>query len=68
MGQFLLKKLVTPLVYVQNDQRIMGIILRWYVGVPPPRGGGGGRLTGRSHPVGGQYSNRPPRFGGYEAK
>ena len=29
MGNFFLKKIFTPFVYVQNDQRVMGIILRF---------------------------------------
>ena len=29
MGNFFLKKIFTPLVYVQNDQCVMGIILRY---------------------------------------
>ena len=37
MGEFFLKNIFTPLVY----QHVMGIILRYYVGVPndppPPR-------------------------------
>ena len=28
-------KIFLRFVYVQNDQRVMGIILRMYVGVPP---------------------------------
>ena len=31
MGKFFLKIFFTPFVYVQNDQRVMGIILRWFV-------------------------------------
>ena len=34
MGKFFLKKNFTPFVYVQNDQRVMEIMLR-YVTDPP---------------------------------
>ena len=38
MGKFFKRKF-TPLVYVQNDQRIMGIILSYVCwGTPPPPG------------------------------
>ena len=29
MGKFFLKNFFTPFVYVQNDQHVMGIILRF---------------------------------------
>ena len=29
MGKFFLKTFFTPVVFVQNDQRVMGIILRY---------------------------------------
>ena len=29
MGKFFLKNFFTPFVYVQNDQRVTGIILRY---------------------------------------
>ena len=36
MGKFFEKK-ITPFVYVQNDHRVMGIILRYVCwGTPPP--------------------------------
>ena len=39
MGKFFLKKCFTRAVYVQNDQRVMGIILRYVCwgthGTPP---------------------------------
>ena len=40
MGKFFLKIFFTPFVYVQNDQRVMGIILRYVCWVPtdPPLG------------------------------
>ena len=45
MGKFFLRIFFTPLVYIQNGQRVMGIILR-YVGVPTdPQGPR--RLTGQ---------------------
>ena len=50
MGKFFLKKIFTPSVYVQNDQRVMGFILRyacWGSHGPPPATGGPRRLTGR---------------------
>ena len=34
MGKFFLEKFFTPFVYVQNDQRVMGIILRCMLGYP----------------------------------
>ena len=39
MGKFFLKKIFTPVVYVPNDQRVMGIIwryVRWGTHGPPP--------------------------------
>ena len=39
MGKSFLNFFLTPLVYVQNDQRVMGIILRyvcWGTHCPPP--------------------------------
>ena len=37
MGKFFLKPFFTPIVYVQNDQRALGIILRYICwGTPPP--------------------------------
>ena len=39
-GQFFSKFFFTPFVYVLNDQRVMGIILR-YVPPPPPGDPGG---------------------------
>ena len=40
MGNFFLKNIFTPFVYVPNDQRFMGIILRYVCWVPtePPLG------------------------------
>ena len=36
MGKFFLKKF-SPLVYIQNEQRVTGIILRYVCwGIPPP--------------------------------
>ena len=36
MGKFFLKKICTPIVHIQNDQRVMGIILRYVCWGPPP--------------------------------
>ena len=40
MGKFFLKIFLPPLVHIQNDQRVMGIILRLcmlgYQPTPPP--------------------------------
>ena len=37
MRKFVLKFFFNPLVYIQNDQRVMGIILRYVCsGYPPP--------------------------------
>ena len=73
MGKFFLKTFFTPAVYVQNDQRATGIILRyvcWGIRGPPPPPGT--PVADRpnpppppdpqkfSHPVGCQDSNRPP--------
>ena len=45
------EKIFTPLVHIQNDQCVMGIILRYVCWgthrPPPPPGGGGRRLTAR---------------------
>ena len=41
MGNFFFEKTFYPVVYSQNDQRVMGIILRyvcWGTDPPPPRG------------------------------
>ena len=49
MGKFFLKKILPPLVYVQNDHRVMGIIfryVRWGAHRPPPPRGPR-RLIGR---------------------
>ena len=35
MGKFFFEKVFIPVMYIQNDQRVMGIILR-YVCCPPP--------------------------------
>ena len=40
MGNFFLKKIFTPVVDVQNDQRVVVILLRfvcWGTPPPPPR-------------------------------
>ena len=66
MGKFFLKKNITPLVYVQNDQRVMGIIFRYVCWgtyqPPPPPPRGARRLTARpADPRGlGQPSPPPP--------
>ena len=55
MGKFFLKKIFTSHVRIQNDQRVMGIILRyvcWGTHRPPPGGPAADRPT-----------RRPPRFG-----
>ena len=55
MGKFFLKKIFTSHVHIQNDQRVMGIILRyvcWGTHRPPPGGPAADRPT-----------RRPPRFG-----
>ena len=55
MGKFFLKKNFTSHVHIQNDQRVMGIILRyvcWGTHRPPPGGPAADRPT-----------RRPPRFG-----
>ena len=55
MGKFFLKKIFTLHVHIQNDQRVMGIILRyvcWGTHRPPPGGPAADRPT-----------RRPPRFG-----
>ena len=55
MGKFFLKKNFTPVVYIQNDQRVMGIILRyvcWGTYRPPP-----------GSPAADRPTRRPPRFG-----
>ena len=47
ISKFFLKNNFSPVVYVQNDQRVMGIILRylcWFTHRPP---WGARRLTGR---------------------
>ena len=51
MGNFL-KICFTPLVYVQNDQCVMGIILRhlcWGTHYPPPPPQGPAAADGRTH-------------------
>ena len=48
MGNFFLKIFFTPVVYVQNDQRVMGIILGyvcWGTHRPPPGSPAADRLT-----------------------
>ena len=55
MGNFF-EKIFTPLVHIQNDQRVMGIILRyvcWGTHRPPPPPGG---------PAADRPTRRPPRF------
>ena len=45
MGNFFLKKIFTPHVYVPNDQHVMGIIVRyvcWGTHEPPTTGDPGG--------------------------
>ena len=57
MGNFF-EKIFTPLVHIQNDQCVMGIILRyvcWGTHRPPPPWGGGA--------VADRPTRRPPRFG-----
>ena len=71
MGKFFLKKNFTSHVHIQNDQRVMGIILRyvcWGTHRPPPRGAR--RLTARpadpqglGQPRGGEGSPPPLRRG-----
>ena len=37
MGKFFFENFFTPFVHIQNDQRVMGIILRYVCwGTPPP--------------------------------
>ena len=63
MGYFFMKNIFTPLVYIPNDQRVMGIILRLYVGVPTdPLPRGARRLTAQpADPLGlGQRAPPPP--------
>ena len=44
MGKFFLKK-IFPVVYIQNEQRVTGIILRYVCwGIPPPPPGEPGGL------------------------
>ena len=55
MGKIFLQKLFTPLVYTHNDQRVMGIILRyvcWGTHRPP-----------RGSPAADRLTRQPPRFG-----
>ena len=51
MGKCFLKKIFTPIVYIQNGQRVMGIILRYVCWgthqPPPPPARGARRLTAR---------------------
>ena len=57
MGKCFLKKCFTPIVYIQNDQRIMGIFWRyvcWGTHRPPPPPGN----SAADRPT-----CRPPRFG-----
>ena len=44
MGKFFLKK-ISPVVYIQTEQCVMGIILRYVCwGIPPPPPWGAGRF------------------------
>ena len=45
MDNFFSKKF-SPVVYIQNDQRVMGIILRYVCWSPPPPPPGGARRFG----------------------
>ena len=47
MDKFFLEKFFTPVLYIQNDQRVMGIILRYACWDTPPAGE---RLGGRCRP------------------
>ena len=47
MGKFFLKIFFTPFAYVQNDQHLMGIILRYVCWVPTDPPLGTRRLTDR---------------------
>ena len=62
MGKIFLNNNFTPFVYVQNDQRVMGIILRCVCfGVPPPPARGPWWLTARpAYPGLGQRSPPSP--------
>ena len=55
MGNFFSRKIFTPLVYIQNDQRVMGIILVCMLGYPPPPPPGS---LAADRPT-----RRPPRLG-----
>ena len=60
MGKFF-ENIFTPLVYIQNDQHVMGIILRyvcWGTHRPPPPLGS---------PAADDPTHRPPRFGSTKA-
>ena len=55
MGKKFFGKIFTPIVYIQNDQRVMGIVLRyvcWGTHRPPAWSPAAHRPT-----------RRPPRFG-----
>ena len=70
MGKFFLKKIFTSHVHIQNDQRVMGIILRyvcWGTHRPPPGGPAADRPTRRPPRFGstkGGEGSPPPPFGG----
>ena len=72
IGRFFLKNFFTPVVCVENDQRVMGGILRdvcWAMHPPPPSNPGQPtspppppRPKKFSHPVGVWNSNRLPHL------
>ena len=57
MGKKFFEKIFTPIVEIQNDQRVMGIVLKcacWGTHRPPPPPGS---------PAADRPTRRPPRFG-----
>ena len=73
MGKCFFEKSLTPLVHIQNDQCVMGIILRYVcrgTHRPPPGGPAADRPTRRpprfgSTKAGGGVPSPPPPWGGW---